>query len=396
MNVAVVVMGDLGRSPRMQYHALALAESGVDVDLIGEEGVTLPAWLAHPRIRAHRLTAHRGVTGIPGAAVALFGALRRIPRPDVIVAQTPPAIPTIVVAWCAARLRRSRLVLDWHNLGWTLLATRHDDASMMVRVARVIERLSSRLGDGHLAVSGALATWLRTEWGLRPVQVLRDRPGHQFNEAVSVGALRTHILDLAALPPHARPAVVLSPTSWTRDEALDLVLPAADALESRWRDRGPADGLILVISGRGSGRAEFEQRLQSRTPRRVHIVTTWVGGDDYPALIAAADAGLSLHRSSSGLDLPMKICDLFGAALPVCALDYGATLRELVTPDENALVFTDATGLATRLDQLFETWPMPSPLYTRLRQGASAVATGPRWLEGWQQEARDMMLGEQR
>ena len=34
MRAAVVVAGDLGRSPRMQYHAHALAASGVEVSVI--------------------------------------------------------------------------------------------------------------------------------------------------------------------------------------------------------------------------------------------------------------------------------------------------------------------------------------------------------------------------
>src|SRR5262245_37566747 len=33
--VVVAVLGDLGRSPRMLYHAQALADSGADVDLVG-------------------------------------------------------------------------------------------------------------------------------------------------------------------------------------------------------------------------------------------------------------------------------------------------------------------------------------------------------------------------
>ena len=36
--VAVVVVGDVGRSPRMQYHALSLAAHGCHVDLIGYQG----------------------------------------------------------------------------------------------------------------------------------------------------------------------------------------------------------------------------------------------------------------------------------------------------------------------------------------------------------------------
>lgn len=40
--VQVVVLGDIGRSPRMQYHALSIAKHGGRVFLIGYEG-TLPS-----------------------------------------------------------------------------------------------------------------------------------------------------------------------------------------------------------------------------------------------------------------------------------------------------------------------------------------------------------------
>src|SRR3954454_24794593 len=46
--VSMVVLGDVGRSPRMQYHALALAASLADVDVIGYAGSTM-----HPSVREH-------------------------------------------------------------------------------------------------------------------------------------------------------------------------------------------------------------------------------------------------------------------------------------------------------------------------------------------------------
>lgn len=38
----VLVLGDLGRSPRMQYHALSIVKSGAKVDLVGYKGTDVP------------------------------------------------------------------------------------------------------------------------------------------------------------------------------------------------------------------------------------------------------------------------------------------------------------------------------------------------------------------
>ena len=37
--IQVVVLGDIGHSPRMQYHALSIAKHGTPVDLIGFQGL---------------------------------------------------------------------------------------------------------------------------------------------------------------------------------------------------------------------------------------------------------------------------------------------------------------------------------------------------------------------
>ena len=38
IRVQILVLGDIGRSPRMQYHALSIAKHGGFVDLIGYHG----------------------------------------------------------------------------------------------------------------------------------------------------------------------------------------------------------------------------------------------------------------------------------------------------------------------------------------------------------------------
>jgi len=40
-SVCVLVLGDIGRSPRMQYHSLSFAKEGYQVDIVGYRGLLL-------------------------------------------------------------------------------------------------------------------------------------------------------------------------------------------------------------------------------------------------------------------------------------------------------------------------------------------------------------------
>ena len=393
MRAVVAVLGDIGRSPRMQYHALALAESGAEVDLIGLAGQTPCAAVRdHPRIRLRLLRDSRLPSAggfLPAAlwralyqAVSLLRALAgRHPSPLLIVVQSPPAIPTLAVAWLAARLRGARLVIDWHNLGFAMLALRLGAAHPVVRVAAWWEGVCGRRGDGHLCVSQALQRVLVERWGVAAT-VLYDRPARRFaplppeqREEV-VRALCRRI----AWEGEERPRLVVSPTSWTADEDFALLLAALDDCAARLR---AADApLLVLLTGLGPLRAQYESRLPGRPGARVHARAMWLPAEDYPVVLAAADLGLSLHRSASGVDLPMKIADMFGAGLPVCALDYGACLREIVRPDDNALLFTSAAELASHLCALVRASPASTAVLERLRAG-SAAAAAERWDDAW-------------
>jgi beta-1,4-mannosyltransferase len=107
--------------------------------------------------------------------------------------------------------------------------------------------------------------------------------------------------------------------------------------------------------------------------------------------VGSADLGLCLHRSSSGLDIPMKVADLFGAGVPVCALDYGASLAERVRHGTNGLLFSTAEQLASVLFDFFEGFPADDPTFDRLRTGARKLAR-MSWDEGWNREALPVLL----
>lgn len=52
----------------------------------------------------------------------LWALLVALPRPDAILLQLPPAVPTMVACRLAAARHRARLVFDWHNFAYTLMA----------------------------------------------------------------------------------------------------------------------------------------------------------------------------------------------------------------------------------------------------------------------------------
>jgi beta-1,4-mannosyltransferase len=399
----------------MQYHARALAANGVAVDLVGYEGVPLPRLVTEdPRIAVHRLGEARtrfrirrskflyGVLASVDAlrtSVRLGVALMRLGRPDLLLVQTPPALPTLIVAWIVARLRRARLILDWHNLGYTILALRLGRRHFAVRLARWIERLAGRRADAHLCVSRGFARFLADRFSIKSVRVLYDRPASPFVPLDRGERERLRQALFARLGVRGTTPVgfIVCPTSWTEDEDFDLVIDAVRRIEDRIRGWEAGDptrrfpDLIVLVTGDGARRAEFERRFAGLLAHRVQLRTRWLDPEDYPRIVGSADLGLCLHRSSSGMDIPMKVADLFGAGVPVCALDYGVCLAERVRHSDNGLLFSTAQQLADVLFDLFQTYPADQSLLDRLRAGARKSAR-PTWEEGWASEARALLL----
>lgn len=362
MRTAVIVLGDLGRSPRMQYHAASLAEAGHDVDLVGLEGAPpIPAIADHPRVTCHRLAdrAFQGrakggirrfvwgsIARAAGQARALFATLMRVPKPDVILVQNPPAVPTLAVAWTVARLRGSRLVIDWHNLSHTVAAIRLGESHRAVKALSRSERRWARRADGHLAVSQALAAWLKGNYGVTAT-VLYDRPAAAFTRTMpsAAVALWTRIAKEASLGGERLPLVVC-PTSWTPDEDFDLLLEALERAERLLANESSHPQLAVILTGRGALRESFEARAARRAFKAIAVRTLWLEPADYPVLIGMADLGLCLHQSSSGLDLPMKVADFRGGGVPVAAFDYAPVLGEVLTDGHEGVTFRDPGDLA--------------------------------------------------
>lgn len=196
---AVVVLGDLGRSPRMQYHALSLArQASLEVDIVAYGGSDPHlAVLEHPSIRIHKMAQWQKVRwGLPKILYPFMLLLKpliqflillwvlcvRIPSPDVFVVQNPPSIPTLLAVKWASWLRNSSFIIDWHNFGYTLLAMSLGRSNPFVRVYRWFEKHYGKTANGALCVTRAMQHELAQNWGIKAT-VLYDQPPEFFHPA---------------------------------------------------------------------------------------------------------------------------------------------------------------------------------------------------------------------
>lgn len=399
----VVVLGDLGRSPRMQYHTRSLIRNGFSVDLIGfaesplvEELQTAKALQTHnlakfPSISVPRLilAPFKGsfffvvvvffllLSAALWLTITLLVALLCVAKPRFVLVQNPPSVPTLAVAWLVCRLRGCKLVVDWHNFGFSILAMSIRNA-MVVALAKWFERFFGRLADLHFCVSRAMQKELEQGWGIKKVHVLHDCPPEFFGPASS--AQRKELFSRDPLKSLVSSSVMtpdtlvaVSATSFTKDEKLEMLLEAVEQFD-RLLEQSDRRALF-VVTGKGDGRAAFEKRAsQLRLTHASVVVTYFDRFSDYALMLGSADLGLSFHASSSGFDLPMKIVDMFGCGLPVCSIRY-ACIDELVQDGQNGLIFDDASMLAKQLKRLSSS---KSDLQA-LRRGVKMI----KWDESW-------------
>lgn len=190
-NVCVIVLGDIGRSPRMQYHVHSLLRHEFNVDLIGY-GDTAPMHeiTDDPRVHIQRLVAFPE-SNLPNLLkyifkslwqmLSLFIALFSIRRPDTILCQNPPGIPTLFVCYAYCCLfKRCQFIIDWHNYTYSILALGASDSAAaptseaitansrrpIVRIAKWWESYFGRKSAVNFCVTKAMQADLKKTWNI--------------------------------------------------------------------------------------------------------------------------------------------------------------------------------------------------------------------------------------
>lgn len=432
-HVVVIVLGDLGRSPRMQYHAQSLAKLHLvdKVTLVGYAGeqcmeATRVAKVIERRLHIPDLGLLRQVSLVHAVVkglyilLSIFWLLMRLPSYDAVVIQNPPALPALLAAFLAELCSffykvPARVIIDWHNLGFTMFEEREGKRSTVAELSKHLEKYFTSWASGHFCVSERMRTWLKSEFGVEAV-VLYDRPSSSFSTEAPSIAQRHALLsrlgftsenlfgkdscsdhrvgdvtgavtycaktiqtqqdcavdpdfgvvggDPRLLPSSETVPIIISSTSWTPDEDFGILLDGLLHLNRRLVEAGGERRVLVVVTGKGPTKQTFLQRVaelsavpveQDERPPLSHIAvqTVWLEPADYPLMMRCADVGVCLHTSTSGLDLPMKVLDMFGSGMPVVAVSF-PTLPELVKHGENGFIFDsqEADQLASYLFEL--------------------------------------------
>lgn len=404
IRVQVLVLGDIGRSPRMQYHALSIARHGGFVDLIG----VLDKTTLHPDVKTNPSIQIYPIPPLPsflktgnGWAIMILKVLfhswstwvvlgyRTRPAKWLLV-QNPPSVPTLAIAGLISILRHTRLVIDWHNLGYTVLGLKIGRTHPFVRLSRFYERICSRFANAHLTVTDAMARVIKCEYHAKaPVFTLHDRPTSNFRPLrpeQRLSALRNlpKVGDYAESIDRGTTKLLVSSTSWTPDEDFGVLLDALVSYSDLAMTSHPyLPEIVAVITGKGPLRTQFLERIDLlKAQDKLEMVTfqtAWLSTEDYATLLSAADLGVSLHQSTSGVDLPMKVVDMFGAGLPIVGFGDFEAWPELVKDGKNGRSFSNAQGLQAILMDLFGS--NGSGLHS-LKEGAIQEGTR-RWDDEW-------------
>ncbi len=447
MHVVVAVLGDVGRSPRMQYHTMSLLEAGHHVTLLGYTGEDLiPAlqenkerlrvvrFMPHPFLFLRKFLPIYFVCRILSLTLwltwALFVSVPGIA--DCIIVQNPPAMPMMAICvsyckvmsfWCG---KRPAFIIDWHNLGYSMF-----NPGVIQKLARKYEQIMAPFADAHFTVTKAMKKYLQENMNIKtsvPIQVLYDCPPAMF-QRVSLAEQHSILMKLDKqlfencprewtsfknnsrqtlftdycdnnqyFPRLSRPALIVSSTSWTPDEDFGILLDALVIMDRQIEEKRLGLRCLVLVTGKGPQKELYEERISRLGMRHIAVQTLWLEPGDYPKLLACADLGISLHTSTSGLDLPMKILDMFGCGVPVCAVNF-ACLSELVQDDVNGRVFESSQELADMLVDLFG--PLGSNSKgTRVANHSfgdldrySKQLLGRRaWSENWNENAADVIL----
>lgn len=433
-NVAIVVLGDLGHSPRMCNHALSFARANFNVELCGyvesnlaEEVVDnisinvneVPVYSRGNSAADEKYFIIFALKKIVFQVWYLFKLLFNFKGFDYILIQNPPNIPIFLIVLIYIKIfsRSTELIIDWHNLGYTILSMKYNNDlnNPLVKVARLYECILGSFADYHLTVTNNMKEFLISSFKFKrdKIFVLYDRANSNIFKPIESEEKRLDVIENSGKFDYIfkndelvnckfnfkRDKVIITSTSFTPDEDLALLLTSLRLYDIYYMNNlgNELDNeqvylpkVFLIITGKGPLQKEIMDSIKSyKFSKNIIIKNYWLSYEDYSTVLSLSNLGISLHTSSSGLDLPMKVLDMFGTGLPVIALNF-KSLSELVKNGENGFaVDLKPMNIFEILLQVFT----EKDIYERIKNGAMKESE-TSWNENWINSVSPIIHGQ--
>lgn len=402
--VVIVVLGDLGHSPRMAYHAKSFEKLGYHVNLCGYLESDIPKFLISPNISIYNLPVIKNKRNLPYLLFAFLKVISQfidltILLKDIldehtrfVLIQNPPSLPILFILGILKKFwsPNIQLIIDWHNLNWSILNLKFKNENHpIVKFMKFYEKKCSLLfADFNLTVTSAFRKYLIDEFGLNKDKIITvyDRPSNIFEPLDSQETLRKIIKrnplifnDISYNQLTDR--ILITSTSFTPDEDFNVLITALKSLEKKLSNENSKFNLIMIVTGKGPLKSDFISKINENSWNHVKIKNVWLPIEEYPNILKISDLGISLHYSSSGLDLPMKIVDLFGSGVPVISMNY-PVIKELVKNDINGVLLNDNKNGEEMADKIYNILFEDKKLYLKIKEGA-ILESQIHWDDEW-------------
>ena len=240
-----------------------------------------------------------------------------------------------MVAYIYAKLKNTKLIIDWHNYGFSILALTNGPNHILCKICKRMEIFFGQRADSNLCVTNAMKNDLLT-YNVK-ASTLYDKPHERF-KPLTVEEKNTFFQKLIqrynlkefADPDcndrhtaftnvsnednkvsmkASRPALIVSSSSWTEDEDFHILIDALEMYQNKISNNYKLPNLICALTGKGPLKEYYEKLFMEKNFRNIKVLFVWLEPNDYPLLLGCSDLGVCFHNSTSSLDLPMKIVD---------------------------------------------------------------------------------------
>ena len=164
------MLGDLGHSPRMCYHALSFSKLDYYVNLCGYvETEPSHQIVDDVNIDIIPIEAIKNTSNLPFIMFAILKVVRQCGKiwsilwdtrgSDYIMIQNPPSIPIllIVILFKTVFSRETKLIIDWHNLNYTILNLRYNNLNHpFVKLVKLYEKFLGQFANLNITVTKSM------------------------------------------------------------------------------------------------------------------------------------------------------------------------------------------------------------------------------------------------